>query len=79
MNIRLLYLSISGSSFDLLSKECRKDWEKQFSESYIHRLRTDMPFKLKAAQDLIVSDNRQGTGDATLENSSTRTELICIP
>jgi len=45
----------------LLSKDLRRNWEKQFSTSYILPILNEMTSKLKSAQELVIDDGKQGT------------------
>ena len=52
---------ITGSQFDLLSKESRRHWEQQFYVLYIQPVLNDMESRLNKAQDLFIKDDRQGS------------------
>ena len=43
-----------------MSKESRKEWERKFDTLYILPVINKLTSKLQSAQDLLISDNRQG-------------------
>jgi len=44
----------------MLSKESRKQWEKQFCALYVQPILNNMDSRLNTAQNLFVNDDRQG-------------------
>ena len=46
-----------------MTKESRREWEKQIFIVYIQPILNDMSSKLQAAQELVTNDDRQGMND----------------
>jgi len=58
--VYLLCFSSIDSRYDMLTKDSRRQWEKEFYKSFIAPVVSEMESNLKEAQRKVITDERQG-------------------